>query len=125
MSDRELELLRRRKLLELKKQLKEKPEREEARVVDSEKLLGQYFIGRAWEVLKAARLQYPEAAAQVERALVKLIMNGRIRGKITGEDLYGLFLRLGMKVHLQTHIRVLEHGKVKSLEEKIREETST
>ncbi len=41
-----------------------------------------------------------------------------------GEELFVLFRRLGMRVKMETHIRVLEDGKVKSIEEKIREETS-
>lgn len=121
-------MLRRRKLLEIKKRLEskakeEKKERERVKI-NPEQVLNRFFTGRAWEVLRAARFQYPQAAREIERALVRLILSGRVRSKITGEELYGLFYRLGFRVHLETRIRVLEHGKLKSLEEKIREETS-
>jgi len=127
MSDLEIELIRRKKLLELKKRLEKKAETErntEEQKTEPKDVLNRYLIGRAREVLEAARLQYPEAAKEVEKALVKLVQGGRIKDKITGEELYGLFRRLGFDVRLKTHIRVLEHGKLKSLEEKIKEETS-
>ncbi len=129
MEDKELEKLRRRKLLELKRFLeKKKAEKQvntqEYRKIDPQDVLKNYFIGRAWEVMKAARAQYPEAARYVEKALAKMIMDGRIREKITGEELYWLFYRLGLKVKLRTRIRILEDGKVKSIHEKIRETLS-
>jgi len=128
MSDLELEMIRYRKLLKLRKQLEKKAKAEEEKKtgeVNPREVLDRFFVGRAWEVLNAAKMQYPEAARYVERLLVKLILDGKIREKITGEQLYGLFLRLGFRVRLKTHIYVLEHGKVKRLEEKIKEETSS
>ena len=126
MSDLELEMIRYKKLLKLRKQLEKrvKAEEEKTRKVNPKEVLDRFFVGRAWEVLNAAKAQYPEAARYVERLLVKLILDGKIREKITGEQLYGLFLRLGFRIRLKTRIYVLEHGKVKRLEEKIKEETS-
>lgn len=123
MSDRELEAIRRKKLLELRKILASKVETEPKKKTDSKEVLNRLFVGRAWEVLNAAKLQYPQAAAYVENTLVKLIKLGKIRNPITGEDLYGLFRRLGFRVRLQTRIQILEHGKVKSLVDKIKEDT--
>jgi len=126
MSDRELEALRQKKLKQMKEYVKSKTkvETEKPQEGDQRKVLNRLFVGRAWEVLNAAKAQYPEAANQIENTLVKLITEGKIRSRITGEELYGLFLRVGLRVRLQTRIQVLEHGKVKSLEEKIKEETS-
>jgi DNA-binding TFAR19-related protein (PDSD5 family) len=86
--------------------------------------LNKFFGNRAWEVFDAAKAQYPSQAVQVEKTLVKLIKDGKVKEMITGEELYVLFRRLGMRVKLETHIRILEDGKIKSIEEKIREETS-
>ncbi len=126
MSDVELEALRRRKLQELKRQLEKKPiaPAEKPQEVGPKEVLNRFFFNRAWEVLNAAKAQHPQVAAHVEKTLVKLITEGKIGSQISGGELYGLFLRLGFRVRLPTHIRVLEHGKVKSLEEKIREETT-
>jgi len=120
-------MIRRKKLLELKKQLEKKAKakttNKEKQKVSPREILNRFLVGRAWEVLEAARLQYPQAASVVEKALVKLIVDGRIKSKITGEELYGLFHRLGFRVRLKTRIRILEHGKLKSLEDKIKEST--
>ncbi|MEM2557418.1 MAG: DNA-binding protein [Candidatus Bathyarchaeia archaeon] len=125
MSDLELEMIRYRKLMELRKRLMEKtePEAEKPREINPYEVLDKFFVDRAWEVFNAAKAQYPEVAQYIEKVLVKLILEEKIRDKITGEELYGLFLRLGYKVRLQTRINILEHGRIKSLEEKIREET--
>jgi len=128
VSDRELEALRQKKLMELKRLLqkreKEKEKGEEKRE-DPRKILDPLFIGRAWEVLNAAKAQYPQVARYVENTLVRLIMEGKIRNKISGEELYGLFRRLGIRVRLKTRIKILEHGKLKSLEDKIKEQSSS
>jgi DNA-binding TFAR19-related protein (PDSD5 family) len=124
-SDLELELIRQKKLREMMKHLekKGKDEAEKTSVMDTRRILDRFFVDRAWEVLNAAKAQYPEVANYIENLLVKLIMEGKIREKISGEELYGLFLRLGFRVKLSTRIQIVEHGKIKSLEEKIKEET--
>jgi DNA-binding TFAR19-related protein (PDSD5 family) len=124
MSDLELEALKRKKLLELKKSLRKKDEalaKKPEDEKDPKKFLDRFLIGRALEVLDAAKAQYPEAGTYIEETLVKLIREGKIREKITGEELYSVFLRLGLRIRLPTRIRVLEHGEIKSLEEKIKE----
>jgi DNA-binding TFAR19-related protein (PDSD5 family) len=126
MSDRELDAIRQKRLRELRRHLERKTETEikEEKAESPQEILNHYFIGRAWEVFDAANVQYPEAAKYVENVLVKLIRGEKMKTQISGEELYGLFLRLGFRVRLRTRITVLEHGKVKSLEDKIKEETS-
>ena len=124
MSDRELEILRRKKLLELKRILEMKKRREEERKSDPREILNEYFVGRAWEVFNAAKAQYPQIARYVEAMLVRLIMEGKIKSKISGEELYWFFRRLGVRVRLKTSIRILEHGELKSLGDKLKEQLS-
>jgi len=118
LSDIDLEFLRRRKLLEMQRRLlkarAQPPRREGVSLKDA-------LVGRAPEVLEAARVQYPRLARVVEKALEEALRSGRVRGPITGEELYALFLSLGARVRLRTTIKVLEHGKLKTLGEKIRE----
>ena len=124
-TDLELEMIRYKKLMEMKKLLEKKAKvrSEKPREIRPREILNKVFVNRAWEVFNAAKTQYPEVANYVEKMLVKLVTEGKIKEKISGEDLYGLFLRLGFRVRLPTRIHILEHGKVKSLEEKLREET--
>lgn len=120
MTDTELDRLRKRKLLQMQKRFlkKGKTIRKEE---ETWTLLNQVFIDRAWEVFKAAKLQYPEEMKRIEDVLVQLISERKIREKISGEELYSFFHQLGLRVELKTHIRFMEHGKLKSLEEKMKE----
>jgi DNA-binding TFAR19-related protein (PDSD5 family) len=120
--DRELELLKRKKLQEIKRKLAMRQEAGEAdRGEDREGLLRRALVGRAWEVLMAARRQYPKAAERVEAALAKAISEGRIKGQITGEQLLWLFRYLGLDVRLETRIMIYEHGELKSIADKLKE----
>jgi DNA-binding TFAR19-related protein (PDSD5 family) len=120
MTDTELDRLRKRKLLQMQKRFLKK-----GKTISKEEetwtLLNQVFIDRAWEVFKAAKLQYPEEMKRIEDVLVQLISERKIREKISGEELYSFFHQLGLRVELKTHIRFMEHGKLKSLEEKMKE----
>jgi len=124
MADTELELLRRRKLAEMQKRVlaqKTKGEAEKGEAVDAKRVLDQIFTGRAWEVFNAARDQYPQVMERVEEALVRLVLEGRMREKISGEELFAFFRQLGLRVRLETSIRFMEHGKLKTLAEKMKE----
>ena len=123
MTDTELDRLRKRKLLQMQKRFQ--PRKIEGKAIGKEEkswaLLNQVFIERACEVFEAAKLQYPEEMKRIEDVLVQLISEGKIREKISGEELYSFFNQLGLRVELKTHIRFMEHGKLKSLEEKMKE----
>ena len=123
MTDTELDRLRQRKLLQMQKRFLTKKTKGKTISKEEENwaLLNQAFIDRAWEVFKAAQLQYPEKMKRIENVLVQLISEGKIREKISGEELYSFFHQLGLRIELKTHIRFMEHGKLKSLEEKIKE----
>jgi DNA-binding TFAR19-related protein (PDSD5 family) len=53
--------------------------------------------------------------------LVQLILEGKVEEKISGEELYSFFHQLGLRVELKTRIQFMEHGKLRSLEEKMKE----
>ena len=120
----ELERLKQRKLMEMQRRLlKQKKETEEVTEEPSPReLLDRYFYGRAWEVFNAARHQFPKVMPQLEKALVEAIKAGKIKRRIDGESLYHFLRQIGLPVRLQTTIRYKEHGELKTLEQKIREE---
>ena len=123
MTDAELGRLRKRKLLQMQKRFLKK--KTEGMAISKEEeswaLLNQVFIDRAWEVFETAKLQYPEETKRIEDVLVQLISEGKTREKISGEELYSFLHQLGLRIKLKTHIRFMEHGKLKSLEEKMKE----
>ncbi len=120
----ELEKLKRKKMLELQRRLlKQKQEpAEKPKEPSPRDVLDRYFEGRAWEVFDAARAQFPEVMAQVEKALVEALKEGKIKHRIDGESLYHFLRQIGIPVRLQTTIRFKEHGELKTLEQKIRED---
>jgi DNA-binding TFAR19-related protein (PDSD5 family) len=132
--DAKIELLKRRKLQELKRRLfvekleaeKKESTTEQARGFPSspqaKNLLQQVFVGRAWEVWNAAEDQYPKVTKELEKALVSFITAGRLRGHITGEQLFWFFRRLGVRVRLNTKIRIYESGELKSIADKLRQQ---
>jgi len=131
--DSEVELWRRRRLLEMRRRLLEKEEsmreeaerekeksREEAGLKPKE-VLKKMFVERAWEVWNAAEAQYPTVTERIAVALASLIEAGKIGGSITGEQLYWFFRQLGLDVRLKTKIRIYESGELKTIADKLRE----
>lgn len=119
--DEKLELLRRRRMAELMKRLRIKEAEDGRKAENPKKILRRIVTDRAWEVLKAAESQYPEATCRVEEHLAHLVSKGELEGPILGGQLLWLFRRLGMNVRLETRIRILEHGKLKTIGEKLKE----
>jgi len=124
----ELELYKRRKLLEMqmrflaKKAEEEKKQEEPERAPDPKEVLNRIFVGRAWEVFEVARRQYPRVTQTLQDELVRLILSGRLKEQITGEQLLWLFRKMGLNVRMETKIRILESGELKTIAEKLKGE---
>jgi len=84
--------------------------------------LDKVFVGRAREVWNAAESQYPEVIKRLKKALVELVEKGDLKGPVDGEQLYSFLQRLGLNVRLETKIRYIEGGQLKTIEEKLRGE---
>lgn len=117
MSDEpEIEIIKARKLLEMKKKLREdKPK------TDRETML-EYLVERGEEVLATAEAQYPKETRLVVKKIAELLRSGEVQGKIPGGDLLALFRSIGLRVRMDTSIRVEKHGKLVSLSDKLRSE---
>lgn len=123
-ADEELERLKRRRLLELQRRLlaeKEPDEEEEKQEPTRDEVLNGYLVGRAWEVLRAARAQFPTVMPRVEEALAEAIRAGRVKQRIDGESLFQFLRQIGLPVRLQTSIRYKEHGELKTIGQRLRE----
>ena len=88
---------------------------------DPHQVVHGILAGRGIEVLETARRYYPAEVGKLEGRLAELVRAGRLKGPISGEELYSFLRRLGLDFNLDIKIRVSEHGKLKSLEEKFRE----
>ncbi len=121
----DLELVRQKKALELRKRMllsqkkRDEPKSKQEQV-DPHKVVAKVLAGRASEVLETARRYYPAEISELEARLAQAILSGGLSGPITGEELYSFLRRIGMNFSLDITIRVREGGKLKSLEEKLR-----
>ena len=121
MSD-SIELLKRRKLLELQKKLlleKIKKSKEEAKI-DPISILMNHLTDKGKKIFKKALEQYPTVAKFVAYNLARIILEGRIK-EIDGITLYHIFERLGYPIRLETRIVYKSKGKVKTISELLKE----
>ena len=128
MSDGELALWKQKRLLEMQRKLldreiaREAPPPQEKKQPSSEEKLRDLFSGRADEIYKIALSQFPQATQKLTDALAKMIDKGELTGPISGEELFSFFRMIGMRIRLETKISYVEHGKIKSIAEKMRQE---
>jgi DNA-binding TFAR19-related protein (PDSD5 family) len=76
--------------------------------------------GRGVEVMETARRYYPAEIEQLESSLASAIAQGRLKGPVSGEELYSFLRRVGLVFSMDVKIRIMEHGELKSIEEKFR-----
>jgi len=123
--DEDLERLKRRRMLELQKRMlresqkPEEPPKPEEPTPDE--VFNTWLVGRAWEILKAARAQFPKVMPQVEGALLEALKAGRVKQKIDGESLFQFLRQIGVPVRLQTSIRYKDHGELKTIGQLMKE----
>ena len=120
----ELELLRQRRAAELRRKMlkaKDKPAASQPLPTKPtpKEIVRRSLVGRGSEVLETARRNYPSEIAILEENLAKVIQEGRLKGPITGEELYAFLQRAGLQFNMNTKIRIAEGGELKSIEEKL------
>ena len=121
--DPDLEIIRARKLRELKRKVEsEKLKSEKPKVKTERDILVEYLVDRGIEVLATAEYQYPEETAIVITKIVEVIKKGELKENISGGTLLSLFRSLGLRVRMDTKISVEEHGRFISLTDKLKHE---
>jgi DNA-binding TFAR19-related protein (PDSD5 family) len=108
-----------KKLTENKKNNEKTIEKNETENPDD--ILKNIFVGRAWEVWNNAKHQYPSIIGEIRQMILILHNEKRITKPITGEQLMGLFRRIGLNVRLKTSIKIFEHGELKTIADKVKE----
>ena len=124
--DRELEIIKARKMRELREQAAAKERRrkiqdEKSSIEKSKKqTLLNYVYDRADEVLSAAEAQYPSQTMAVINRILDLIERGDVQQKISGGELLSLFRMLGLHIRMNTTIKIEDHGKLVSFSDKLK-----
>lgn len=121
----DIELLRQKKALELRRKMLLSQQQKAEALVEPVKTnpsdtVKKILTGRGVEVLETARRYFPGEVREVEQSLAGLIESGRLKGPVSGEQLYAFLRRIGLPFNMDVKIRVKEHGELKSLEEKFR-----
>ncbi len=105
--DAELEEIKRRKLLEMQRKLREEEEKRRI-LAQKEALLRRILEPRARQRLANLKLVKPEMAAMIEDQLIALAQTGRLRIPVTDEVLKEILIRFYEQTHRETRIRIRE-----------------
>jgi len=123
--DPELAIIKARKMKQLKEKAalieKIKESKVDVKKVDDKELLLKYLYDRGDEVLELAESQYPVQAKLVVNRIVELIKSGDIDSLISGGELLAIFRSVGLRIRVDTSIRIQEHGKFISMGDKLKE----
>jgi len=131
--DRDIAIIKARKLRELREKAavmekaKEKEKERELQILNSPKapsnkqVLQPYLYDRADEVLKLAESQFPAQTKAIIARLAELVRAGDIQQRISGGELLAVFRTVGLRVRVDTTIKVQDHGKMITFADKLKQ----
>jgi DNA-binding TFAR19-related protein (PDSD5 family) len=129
--DKELELLKAKRLLEMQKNISLQQKQEELKTAKSQtivpnprEILIKQLGYRGLEILQNAEYQFPEETKLVVAKLADLIQSGEVTETIDGGKLLALFRSLGILIRVATTINVEQDGKLVSWSDKLKESAS-
>lgn len=122
--DRELELLKARRLAEMRKNISSQSQKEQQKQPDDKPPSYRDIVisrlgYRGMEVLQNSESQFPNEAKMVIERLGQLFHTGEINEELDGGKLLALFRSVGINVRMQTKINVEQDGKFVSLSDKL------
>ncbi len=129
--DKELELLKAKRLREMQKNITEQQKQEELKAQkpspsntqSPREILVKQLGYRGLEVLQNAESQFPNETKLVVDKLAELIQSGEVTEMIDGGKLLTLFRSIGIRVRVETTIHIEEDGKLVSWSDKLKERT--
>ena len=125
--DPELAIIKARKMKQMKEKaaLSEKIKEDEIKTnmtkINDKEILLKYLYDRGDEVLRLADSQFPVQTGVVVKRIVELIKSGEIDSLISGGELLAIFRSVGLRIRVDTNIRIEDHGKYISFGEKLKE----
>ena len=122
--DRELELLKAKRLAEMRKNISSQSQKEQQKQPDSKPpsyrdVVISHLGYRGMEVLQNAESQFPNETKMVIERLGQLFHTGEVNEELDGGKLLALFRSVGINVRMQTKINVEQDGKFVSLSDKL------
>lgn len=125
--DPELAIIKARKMKQLKEKatLNEKIKEDETKAnmtkIDDKEIVLKYLYDRGDEVLRLAEAQYPVQTEIIIKRIADLIKSREIDSLISGGELLAIFRSVGLRIRVDTNIRIEDHGKFISFGEKLKE----
>ncbi|MGI0005887.1 MAG: DNA-binding protein [Nitrososphaera sp.] len=93
----------------------------QARARTPKEIVLSYLYDRGDEVLRASYAQYPAQTEAVVTKIAELIQSGEIQSRISGGELLSLFRSIGLRVRIDTSIKIEQDGKLVSFSEKLKQ----
>ena len=129
--DKELELLKAKRLAEMQKNLSMQDQSSENITEESQKpklSLRDYVVNslghRGMEVLQNAEYQFPNESKIIIEKLGELISSGDINETLDGGKLLVLFRSVGLGIRMENKINVEKDGKFISIADKFKKTTN-
>jgi DNA-binding TFAR19-related protein (PDSD5 family) len=126
IDDPDIDIINARKLRELREKAaameKAKASYQQPRRKSSREIVSDYLYDRADEVLDLAYKQYPVQTEVILTRIARLILSGEITSRISGGELLMLFRSVGLKIRVNTTIKVEDDGKLISFSEKLKQQ---
>jgi hypothetical protein len=88
---------------------------------DDKDIVIKYLYDRGDEVLRLAEAQYPIQTEIIVKRIADLIKSREIDSLISGGELLAVFRSVGLRIRVDTNIRIEDHGKFISFGEKLKE----
>jgi DNA-binding TFAR19-related protein (PDSD5 family) len=127
VEDPELAIIKARKMKQLKEKAAfiEKIKQDETKTNETKKddkdIVIKYLYDRGDEVLRLAEAQYPIQTEIIIKRIADLIKSREIDSLISGGELLAIFRSVGLRIRVDTNIRIEDHGKFISFGEKLKE----
>ena len=126
--DKELEILKAKRLAEMQKNLsfqeKQKESEQKSDIATEQITLRDYVVKnlgyRGMEVLQNAESQFPNEAKIIIEKLGELIASGDINEILDGGKLLVLFRSVGVNIRMQNKINIEQDGKFVSITDKFK-----
>ena len=125
--DPELAIIKARKMKQLKEKaalvekIKEVETKTNVTKTSDKELVLKYLYDRGDEVLRLAESQFPIQTQIIVKRIAELIKSREIDSPISGGELLAIFRSVGLRIRVDTNIRIEDHGKFISFGEKLKE----
>ncbi|MBD0359584.1 MAG: double-stranded DNA-binding protein [Nitrososphaeraceae archaeon] len=126
--DPDIAIIKARKMKELRdkaaafEKAKKREQQPTPQKENDREIISTYLYDRGEEVLKLAESQYPYQTKAILARIIELIKAGEISQRISGGELLALFRSIGLKIRINTSIKIEDHGKLVSLSDKLKQQ---